>query len=983
MATIKSTIQLVDKMSSTLSTIENNIGKMKKALQDVSGEQSSIDNFSWSTFLSNAEAVGEKMESIGRKMTIAMTAPLVMLGKKMYQNSVEYESAFTGVRKTTDATEEQFSQLYTDLLNISETTPTDFVGAAGIMEMAGQLGVGKVNEFGEDISQQYQVATEDLTKFTETYIALQAATNINGEGGAADLARFLNVTEKTTANVDKIGGVIVALGNESATTEQEILSMATRMGATADLAGFSSAEILAFSAALSSVGINAEAGGSAAGKLMKKMQLAAEIGGSATDKLKDVGISWQDKVTKEWHSTPLLDMVSNGMDMVNYLESAGKEGKLAIAEQLGTTTKYVEDLADSWLLFDQFSQVMGISGEEFLSGWDESSAQSMLKFFQGLGNLDPETGNSVLAQLAEMDITEIRLSNLVAAMAGNADLFQKALNTAYQQYGMDYEENALSEEFGKRLDTQEAQNQMLYNKLNNTMADFGDNLVQLLQPALDLANQLLSTFNSLSEVDQTNILKGIGIVAALGPALSIAGKAVELIAKSMKLISGHGKGAADAVKGVADAVGNNGAASAAQTATETASVTTTEAGLSAGSKLAGGLTLAAVGYLFAKGIEYRNQYGALGSIEAIANATNDNEALRNAFLEYVAVNNELETATTDYLNGFVTDEQFEEIAERQQQLGEAFLGIEGANNLLHLYNDWRDTNGLTRMDWLLPEDFLNLFNVPETSTEIPVDVSVVPEISGFTPEEIQALIDLGIDPDLLSGSGADIVNGLTAGINNNAGVAADAASAMGANVIESADSAMGVQSPSVYMISAGWNLDQGLVIGINNGTGMVVTAARTMASRVLAAIQDEMGIHSPSTETYWQGEMMIQGYRNAIEDGSSALNRSVERVIESSETAWNSGVWDLIAGFADTESQALQDEFNHVKNGIKLNESDIRKIRDLAEREVINHFTTAEVRVEMNNQNTIQSDMDIDSLIEKLEDKVTERLEAVAEGVYT
>ena len=59
-----------------------------------------------------------------------------------------------------------------------------------------------------------------------------------------------------------------------------------------------------------------------------------------------------------------------------------------------------------------------------------------------------------------------------------------------------------------------------------------------------------------------------------------------------------------------------------------------------------------------------------------------------------------------------------------------------------------------------------------------------------------------------------------------------------------------------------------------------------------------------------------------------------------------------------------------------------RKIRQLAEREVINHFTTAEVKVEMNNTNNINSDMDIDGVIARLEDKVAERLEAVAEGVY-
>ena len=95
MATISSTITLVDKMSSQLSTIESNINSMKSTLKSVSGEQSSIDSFSWATFLANAEAAGEKIKKIGQKMSLALTTPLLMLGKKLYGTATDYESAFT------------------------------------------------------------------------------------------------------------------------------------------------------------------------------------------------------------------------------------------------------------------------------------------------------------------------------------------------------------------------------------------------------------------------------------------------------------------------------------------------------------------------------------------------------------------------------------------------------------------------------------------------------------------------------------------------------------------------------------------------------------------------------------------------------------------------------------------------------------------------------------------------------------------------
>ena len=78
---------------------------MKNTLKSVSDEQNSLDSFSWSTFLSNAESAGEKVRKIGQKMSVALTTPLVILGKKLYGTATDYESAFAGVKKTTDATE--------------------------------------------------------------------------------------------------------------------------------------------------------------------------------------------------------------------------------------------------------------------------------------------------------------------------------------------------------------------------------------------------------------------------------------------------------------------------------------------------------------------------------------------------------------------------------------------------------------------------------------------------------------------------------------------------------------------------------------------------------------------------------------------------------------------------------------------------------------------------------------------------------------
>ena len=57
-------------------------------------------------------------------------------------------------------------------------------------------------------------------------------------------------------------------------------------------------------------------------------------------------------------------------------------------------------------------------------------------------------------------------------------------------------------------------------------------------------------------------------------------------------------------------------------------------------------------------------------------------------------------------------------------------------------------------------------------------------------------------------------------------------------------------------------------------------------------------------------------------------------------------------------------------------------MRDLAEMEVINRFTTAEVKVEVQNNNTISSSMDLDDVVDGITGKLSEKVQMMAEGVY-
>src|SRR5690606_7331702 len=73
-----------------------------------------------------------------------------------------------------------------------------------------------------------------------------------------------------------LGSAIVALGNNLATTEADIVAMGQRLAGAGKQIGLSEAEMMSFAGALASVGIEAQAGGSAFSKLMIDMQLAVQ-----------------------------------------------------------------------------------------------------------------------------------------------------------------------------------------------------------------------------------------------------------------------------------------------------------------------------------------------------------------------------------------------------------------------------------------------------------------------------------------------------------------------------------------------------------------------------------------------------------------------------------------------------------------------------------------------------------------------------------
>ena len=196
-------------------------------------------------------------------MAAAGTAVGVVGGMAISAGS-DFESAFAGVRKTVDATEEQFAELEDRLRDMAKNKPQTAVELAEIAEAAGQLGIH----------------TENIAEFTDVMADLKVATNL-GDEGASQFAKFANIVDMSQEKFANLGSTVVALGNNMATTEADIVEMGMRLAGAGKQVGMSEGDIMGFAAALSSVGIEAEAGGSAMSKMMVNMQLAVETGADA------------------------------------------------------------------------------------------------------------------------------------------------------------------------------------------------------------------------------------------------------------------------------------------------------------------------------------------------------------------------------------------------------------------------------------------------------------------------------------------------------------------------------------------------------------------------------------------------------------------------------------------------------------------------------------------------------------------------------
>lgn len=231
--------------------------------------------------------------------------------------TVQWEEAQANVAKTTNASKEQMKDYSDSIRSMAKQMPESQAEIANTMAMAAQLGV------------------KNLKGFTKVATQMSVATDMTAEDAATSMARFANATGKPNSDFKKLGSTVVQLGNNMATQESTLMNFAQRLAGTATVVGVSQKDIMALSAAMASVGINAESGGSAMSKVLTKMNNAVKDGGEKLQGFaKIAGMSGQE-FAEVWKKDPYQAV----QQFEEGLANQNKQGKnvKAMLKDLGIT----------------------------------------------------------------------------------------------------------------------------------------------------------------------------------------------------------------------------------------------------------------------------------------------------------------------------------------------------------------------------------------------------------------------------------------------------------------------------------------------------------------------------------------------------------------------------------------------------------------------------------------------------------------------
>lgn len=495
----------------------------------------------------------------------------ISFGKSAISSSIEFESAFTGVKKTVDATEEDLQRFggsqeafYKDLSGWIKEEATQTASTkeriADVMAISGQLGVR---------------GSENLKKFTETMIMMGDSTDLSAEEAAMSIAQLMNITGDSYDNTDKLGSAIVALGNNFATTEPQIVNMAQRLASTGTISNLSATEIVALATAMSTVGIQAEAGGTAmtqtltaisqavsgAGQTSEEYSKAQEKVRKKTQALEKAELAYQQALEKSGVSSAKAQTALNNVEKAQSkynaaVEKYGENSPQAVqamqnlenaqikyndvlsasSDKVQTAalkvTQAQEDLTIAQKALDDaasgasgslglIAKVAGMSADQFAETWKTKPIEAITEFIKGLGTLE-ERGMDINQVLGTLEMDGVRQGNMLKSLSLATDQLTGTLEVANKAYE---EGNALSEEAGTRYEDAASKVNQVKEAYSNLTTEIGSNLEPTYKGFLDLVRDGL--------IDMTNSYKEDGFQGLFDTFKRVINDLIEFVAQEL------------------------------------------------------------------------------------------------------------------------------------------------------------------------------------------------------------------------------------------------------------------------------------------------------------------------------------------------------------------------------------------------------------------------------------------------------------------
>nr|DAX67014.1 MAG TPA: minor tail protein [Caudoviricetes sp.] len=468
----------IERENAKLAAMEDQLHRVKEALIAVGKENSfanRINKYGDDLIKSGKKikTFGEEVSKTGRELTTGLTAPLVASVGFITKAAVDYESAFAGVKKTVDETATvSYKNLSDGIRQMAKELPASAVEIANVAEVAGQLGI----------------KAEDILTFSRTMIDMGESTNLSAEDAASSIAKIANILGLTSDEYKRFGSSVVDLGNNFATTERDIVEMTNRLAAGGKLAGLTAPDILGLATAMSSVGIEAEAGGTAMTQTLTAIGNAVSLTGKgAADDLnliaKTAGMT-SEEFQQAWKEKPVVALQS----FIKGLKDAQEKGvnMNAILAQLGMTGIRQSNMLKSLALA---SDKMGDAVDRSNKAWKENTALT------NEANKRYETTESQL-KMFKNQVTDLAI------------------------------------EFGGPL-----------------LKALRDGL-KAGKPWIDTLATMAKHFSSMSEEEQRNVLMWVALTASAGPALTLFGKGIGIIGSLTKGIGWLTKGTSKAVGGI-------------------------------------------------------------------------------------------------------------------------------------------------------------------------------------------------------------------------------------------------------------------------------------------------------------------------------------------------------------------------------------------------------------------------------------------------